>query len=86
MINELQKILGEDVVITIHSDDRNIYLAQFDFSEEYFVWEKKIELKKKYPGSSSGYIIHPNSPEGTIFFYVKIPIKYERLLKLNKLK
>ena len=47
MINELQKILGEDVVITIHSDDRNIYLAQFDFSEEYFVWEKKIELKKR---------------------------------------
>lgn len=86
MIKEIQKILGENVDITVNPDDRNIYLAQFSFEEEYFVSEKRSELKEKYPGSNSGYIIHPNCPEGTIFFYVKIPIKYERELKLKKLK
>lgn len=86
MINEIQKILGKDVDITIHPDDKSIYLAQFEKDKRNFVRDKKFELMKKYPGSTSGYIIHPHSPDGTIFFYVKIPIKYERMLKLKNLK
>jgi len=86
MIQEIQKILGENVAITINPNDINIYLAQFEYDELSFVWEKKAEFEEKYPGSESGYIIHPWTRDGTIFFYVKMPIRYERLLKLKKLK
>ena len=89
MIKELHKIFGDDFHISrgINKGKENLYYFQFDFDKEKF---KKLKctiskLKHDFPELNTGYNIYYTNPI-SIYVWFETSIKFERKLKLKKLK
>ena len=87
MIKELRKIFGDDFNFKAGDINKNLYSCQFYFDEEKYL--KLIstisKLKHDFPGLNTGYNVY----DGTlvaIYVWFETSIKFERKLKLKKLK
>ena len=88
MIKELHKIFGDDFNFKVGDINKNLYSYQFKFDKEKF--EKLIftisKLKHDFSDLNTGYIIYYFCEPNEIYVWFETSIKFERTLKLKKLK
>lgn len=88
MIKELHKIFGDDFNFKKGEINKNLYSYQFKFDEgEYLKLIFTIsKLQHEFPGLNTGYLVYNFCLPNEVYVWLETSIRFERMLKLKKLK